>query len=313
MKILYEGKDIFDDISINQCWYEQYAARRSDKLTIRFNDTESLWDSWQPKTGDKIQVKEGLADTGIMYIDTIEPKSGIITLSAYSYPPTAKDEKSKSWNNISFLSLAQYVADNNGLTLETYEVEDKTYKYVAQKNCSDFAFLQQRAILEGCSFVVYNQKLILYNESKMEKTSSTGTIEIKKGMEYRPDLLIHFEYSDNRLNAYEVISISNGMLKGSYSCGNGTSKKLNLVLHLPMTDSGEAERFAKNILRSYNKDSQSGVMSKSFDPKYSAGSVVTLKNETNPSWDGDVFITSVRHDFVNLKTKIEFRKLLEGY
>ena len=30
-------------------------------------------------------------------------------------------------------------------------------------------------------------------------------------------------------------------------------------------------------------------------------------------WDGDVFVTQVRHDFIRNETKLWFRKPLEGY
>lgn len=313
MELLYNGKDIYKDVSINQCWHEMNADKKADSLTIRFNNADNLWDSWNPKTGDQIQVKSGVADSGVMFIDTIAPKEGLMTLTAYSFPPTAKDIKSKSWNDITFSALAQYVADNNGLSLEMYDVQDNTYKYVAQKNMSDFAFLAQRATLEGCGFLVYNQKLIVYNEKSMEGGNSQGTIQIEKGVSMRPDLLMRFEYQDDRINAYEEATITNGMIKGTYSCGNGTGKKLHIPLALPMTDDGEAERFAMNILRSYNKNAQVGIIACKFLDKYSPGSVVTLKNEEAASWDCDVFVFKVRHDYTHGKTRLEFRKKLEGY
>ena len=313
MQLIYNDKDIFNDVSINQCWHEMSADKKADSLTVRFNNADNLWDSWNPKTGDKIQVKSGVADSGVMFIDSVMPKEGLMTLTAYSFPPTAKDIKSKSWNDIKFSALAQYVADNNGLSLEMYKVEDNTYKYVAQKNVSDFAFLAQRAALEGCSFLVYNEKLIVYSEKEMEGGSSQGTIEIDKGVEMRPDLITRFEYADDRINSYEEATITNGLIKGAYSCGNGTGKKLHIPIALPMTDDGEAERFARNILRSYNKNSQTGVLTCKFLDKYSPGSVVTLKNEEAASWNCDVFITKVRHDYTHGKTRIEFRKKLEGY
>lgn len=313
MELIYNGKDIYNEVSINQCWHEMHADKKADCLTVRFNNADNLWDSWNPKTGDKIQVKSGIADSGTMFIDSIAPKEGMMTLTAYSFPPTAKDIKSKSWNDINFNSLAEYVASNNGLKLELYKVKNNTYKYVAQKNVSDFAFLAQRATLEGCGFLVYNEKLIVYNEKEMEGESSQGTIKIEKGTDLRPDLITTFEYADDRISAYEEASISNGVIKGSYSCGNGTGKKFHIPLALPMTDEGEAGRFAMNILRSYNKNSQTGILACKFLDKYSPGSVVTLENEEAASWNCDVFITKVRHDYTHGKTRIEFRKKLEGY
>lgn len=314
MKILYEGKDIFNDVSLSQCWHDMYAERKSDCLIIKFNDAKKLWDSWGAKTGDKIQVVSGASDTGIMFIDSVVPSYGMITLTAYSYPPTVKDKRSKSWNEIKFSALADYVANNNGLKLKKFDVEDFTYKYVAQKNISDFEFLQQRAVLEGCAFLVYNEELILYKEEKLESKGSQGTIDIENAPKtYRPENQINFTYDSNRLNSFESVEITNGVETGLYSCGNGTGKELKKVLPLPMTDTGEAERFAKNLLRFYNKNQDLGSVSMKFCDKYSPGSIITIKNKNNPSWNGDFFVTHVRQDYTNGRTKIDFRKKLEGY
>ena len=86
MKILYEGVDIYPDISVHRCYHDMYAEKQSDELLLKLNDTRELWDSWNPKKGDTIAIEDGAAKTGKMFVESVVPESGIITLRAYSIP-----------------------------------------------------------------------------------------------------------------------------------------------------------------------------------------------------------------------------------
>ena len=57
MKILYEGVDIYPDISVHRCYHDMYAEKQSDELLLKLNDTRELWDSWNPKKGDTIAIE----------------------------------------------------------------------------------------------------------------------------------------------------------------------------------------------------------------------------------------------------------------
>ena len=160
MKILYEGVDIYPDISVHRCYHDMYAEKQSDELLLKLNDTRELWDSWNPKKGDTIAIEDGAAKTGKMFVESVVPESGIITLRAYSIPQSAKDKRSKSWEKVKFLQLAQEIAGRHSLTLETYGITDQTYDYVEQNNLADFAFFQNRCTLEGAAFLVYDGKLL---------------------------------------------------------------------------------------------------------------------------------------------------------
>ena len=38
MKILYEGVDIYPDISVHRCYHDMYAEKQSDELLLKLND-----------------------------------------------------------------------------------------------------------------------------------------------------------------------------------------------------------------------------------------------------------------------------------
>ena len=129
MKIIYEGTDIYPEISVHRCYHDMYADKQSDELLLKLNDTRELWDRWSPKKGDTIAVEDGAAKTGKMFVESVVPESGLITLRAYSAPQSTKDKRSKSWEKVKFLQLIQEIAGRHGLTVETYGITDQTYAY----------------------------------------------------------------------------------------------------------------------------------------------------------------------------------------
>lgn len=76
MKILYEGADIYPDVSVHRCYHDMYAEKQSDELLLKLNDTRELWDSWNPKKGDTIAIEDGAAKTGKMFVESVVPESG---------------------------------------------------------------------------------------------------------------------------------------------------------------------------------------------------------------------------------------------
>lgn len=306
MKIIYEGVDIYPDVSVNRCYLDMYAEKHSDELTIKFNDNRRLWDSWSPKKGDTIAVEDGAAKSGKMFIDSIIPENSLVTLRAYSMPPTVKDKRCKAWEQVRFLQLAQEIADRHGLTLKTYSITDRIYDYVEQNNLPDLAFLQQRCTLEGAAFLIYDGNLVIYDEATMEGQSPIDTITITPASD--------FQYRDEAMNSYGTAKAVNGGYTGTFTADNDSSKELRIILPFRMSDQNEADRFAKGLLRDANKNATTGELwAASLLRDYAPGSVVTLKNEGVSSWDGTAYITRLRHDFFKMRSKIYLRKPLEGY
>lgn len=305
MKVIYEGVDIYRDISVNRCFHTMYAERHADELLLRLNDTRQLWQRWNPKKGDKIAVEDGNAKTGTMFIDSITPSSGFLTLRAYSMPPTVKDKRSKSWEQVKFLQLVNEIAETHGLAVLTYGVDDQTYGFVTQNNEPDFDFLYKRCILEGVAFIVYDEQLILYSQSFMEAKPAGTELKITNGYA--------FEYKDDGDKAYTSAEVKNGSIRGSFSTTSG-SKGLSTVLPLAMSSEAEANRFAQNLLRDANKNMTTAIIYTDYMTRDIApGSNVTLNTEGASGWDGKAFVTQVRHDYMKNKSKLWLRKPLEGY
>ena len=305
IQITYKGTDITTDVSINTCYHDMYAAGRTDTLNLRVNDVHGIWDSWAPQIGDEIQVDYGTIGTGTMFLTAATPRNGTYDLSAMSAPSSGFDVQNKSWQQVTLLQLGQEIAARNGLSFESYGVSDHLYPYIQQARESDFHFLHRRAAFEGCAFLVYDKRLILYSEPYMEAQEASETLTVTVDGDYR--------YIDHRGLLYGSCEVASGGYTGTYAVSNGANRVYKAPDPGRVGSNAEAERFAKGLLRSVNKGCLSGFVHTRILPGYAAGSVVEMSNARAPSWDGRVILDHVRNDYGRGMSKVFFRRPLEGY
>ena len=305
IQLTYNGVDITGKVSVNRCWHDMYAAEKSDTLQLRLNDANVLWDKWAPAVGDELRVDYGTISTGTMFVSRVIPQNGIFDIYAQSAPASGFELQNKSWQKVRLLQIFEEIAKRNGLSFVSYGVEDKLYSYVLQNNESDFAFLSRRARLEGCAFLVYNKTLVLYSEAYMEAVPPAETLMVASDGDYK--------YNDLRFRLYGSCLVESGMYTGEFATDNGVGRKYRATDIGSISSVQEAARFAKNLLRYVNKGCYSGYVRSHILPGYAAASTVSLSNKRAPSWDGIVFIDHIRNDYGKGKSKIFFRRPLEGY
>ncbi len=304
IQVTYNGVDITNDVAINRCFHDMFASGRSDTLNMRFIDSERKWDAWAPSIGDEIRIDYGTISTGAMFITSAIPQNGLYDLEAMSAPASGFEVQNKAWQKMRLTQIGKDIAERNGLDFASYGVEDELYSYIQQSE-SDFAFLHKRARLEGCAFLVYNKRLVLYSERYMEAQDPIEALEVGYDGDYK--------FTDNRAELYDSCLVESGLYKGEFSIDNGASRIYKPLNIGPVNSSAEAERFAKNLLRDVNKNCCRGYVRSRILPGYAAASMVELNNVRAPSWDGAVFLHHIRNDYAKGKSKLFFRRPLEGY
>lgn len=305
IQLTYNGVDITNSVSIRRCWHDMYASGRSDTLQLRVNDADDLWDKWAPAVGDEIRIDYGSISTGTMFVTNVMPQNGRFDICAQSAPASGFEVQNKAWQKVRLLQIGEEIAKRNGLSFVSYGVEDKLYSYVLQNNESDFAFLSQRALLEGCSFLVYNKTLVLYSEAYMEAVAPSETLMVAIDGDYK--------YNDRRFELYGSCEVRSGMYTGEFVADSNVGRKYKPAEIGDVGSDQEAARFSKNLLRHVNKGCYSGFVRTHILPGYAAASTVQISNPRATSWDGTVFIEHIRNDYGNGKSKIFFRRPLEGY
>lgn len=304
IQITYKGVDITDSVSINRCYHDMYAGGQSDTLFLRVNDTRHLWDAWAPAPGDEIRVDYGAISTGAMFVSDVVPQNGIYTITAQSAPKSGFDRQNKAWQKVRLLQIGAEIAQRNGLSFHSYGVEDRLYSYLAQ-NEGDFVFLNRVARLEGCAVLVYDRKLIMYAEAKMEAQAPSEALEVSIAAEYK--------YQNRSADLFGACVVESGMYYGKFSVENGSSRVLMPDSIMAAGSNEDAARFSKNLLRHANKGCYSGYVRSLILPGYAPASTVELSNARAPSWNGSVFIEHIRNDYGRGRSKIFFRRPLEGY
>ena len=305
IRVTYNGVDITRSISINRCYHDMYAAGQSDTLHLRLNDTSNLWDTWGPAEGDEIRIDYGTISTGTMFVSTVTPQNGYYSILAQSAPKSGFVAQHRAWQQVRLLQLGEDIAKRNGLAFSSYGVTDRIYSYLVQDGQSDFAFLHQRAQLEGCAFLVYDKHLVLYSEEYMESLTPTEILDISVAGQY--------QYKDRRADLYGSCVVENGLYAGEFAAQNGAVRVYRPKDLGSIGGTDEAKRFAKGLLRAVNKDCCGGYVYANVLTGYAAASVISLSNPRAPSWDGPVFLHHIRNDYGTGKSKLFFRRLLEGY
>ena len=305
IQIIYKGVDITTSVSINRCWHDMYAAGQSDTLFLRVNDVDNMWDTWAPAIGDEIAVVYGAIGTGTMFVTSATPKNGKYEIAAQSAPATGFEKRDKAWKQVRLLQIGAEIAGRNGLDFKSYGVTDQLYPYLLQSNEGDFHFLHRRAQLEGCAFLVYDKTLVLYSESYMESQAPIEALEVTQDGDY--------EYTDHRADLYGSCLIESGLYTGEFDAENGSGRVLKPNPSFRIGSSAEATRYAQGLLRAANKGCCGGFVRTPIMTGYAAASTVELKNVRAPSWDGTVFIDHLRNDYSQGKSKVFFRRPLEGY
>ena len=305
VKLILNGVDIFAQVSVRYCVHEMFAEKRADRLTVRLNDPGGMWSKWNPAPGSAISFENGAAKTGKMFIHSLKPENGSYTIRALSMPMSGGARRSKSWAGVHFLQLANEIAARHSLTFENYGCKDQLYTYIAQENESDFSFFWRLCMLEGYQMLIYDGKLIAYNEQYIEGQAPAATLEIgEDGV---------FAYEDRTELAYGSAVVSSGNFSGTFKIAGGSDRILKPGTGIKVTSNAEAARYARGLLRNENKGLSCGSFCRELMPGYAAASLIRLKTTKATGWDGKIFVTGVRHDHVGNKSTIFFRKPLEGY
>ncbi len=302
-KVIYEGVDIYPDVSVGRCWCDEHAWGSLDCLRIDFGDTRNLWDGWQPKAGDTVAVEDGAARTGLMYVSSVVPQSSKFSITAYPAPQSARERRCKSWERVRLMQLLREVADRHGLEVRTYGVEDYEYAYVEQDNESDLQFLDRRLTYEGCGLIVHDGVIVAYSGIWLEAQGAVGEMSVVPGVDY--------EFRDDTARSYGSCTVTDGTTSATWSASDG--KALVKVVPERVSSVGEAERWAKGLLRAANREAVTmTIRTDSMLRRYAAGSVTELRASSAATWDGPAVVSAIRHDYYDSKSKIWLTKPL-GY
>lgn len=302
-QVFYESKDISGEVEVSDLVVEDSCGDQADGINAKFANSENQWSGWNPQKEDTLSIIHGGYRSGTMWIDRIRQETGALSLGAVSIPPGGKTKRSKAWEKVTLITIAAEKAAFYGLTANFIGVPAHPYARVDQVGRGDFGFLQDRARLEGCSIKIQDKRLYLFSDWDMERKAPAKTIDAD-------DFLEEPRFDDSAGQTYSGCVVSWQSFAASFSDSEAVGPILN-VGDVPVFSAGEAGRFCKNLLRSYNKKGYIGEISIPLDITISAGNVVGISG-TGLS-DGNYYIDTAQHSFAEEVSRLSMHKCFTRY
>lgn len=197
LQILYEGKDITKYIDKDLLSFTSSdSINEFDTIDLTIQNRELLWiNGWAPLKGEKIEAKAILSNwesadhteikIGTFYIDDISYSGppDICSIKALSVDITSNvmdNKRHRVWENVTLEKIARDVAKECNLEL-IFDVDFKfEYKRAEAKLETYFNFLKRLSKEAGILVKLYNDKLILIEETLYEKKEPPGATRKQK-------------------------------------------------------------------------------------------------------------------------------------
>lgn len=192
-KLLYNGKDITEDISrylisakVVDKAITDSKKNESDELDIVLEDTDQVWiDDWMPSKGDLLNVELGYTDNFLSFgdfeIDEITydgPPSRIsIKAMAAGISRQIRTKRSTAHEGKSLKEIANKIAEAHGLTVEG-EISDIRIERKTQDRETDLAFLARIADEYGYMYSIRGTKIIFTAVYDIHKADNVGEIDL---------------------------------------------------------------------------------------------------------------------------------------
>lgn len=301
--IIYNGKNIAQDVEISLLEVGDSCGDQLDKITAVFANSENQWSGWNPKKGDTLEVAEEGYRSGVMWIDQIKQEGGRLALGAVSLPPNGRTKQTKVWENITLLTLAAEKAKNYGMSVRFFGCSAYPYARVDQLGRADFGFLHERALLEGCTIKIQNNELIVYDDIFMEH--QPAVVQITPAQFYDEPM-----FEDSAGETYQSCSVTWGDIAGVFTDTQCIGGHMS-VSDISVSSIAEAQRFAKNILRNKNKRESVGRVSVALNLNVTGGNVVEIAGLGIS--DGKYFVELAEHCFSDRVSTYKLRRCLERY
>lgn len=305
MQIIFEGVDISQDVDVNKCIAHDGAGSEADSITISFADLSGLWSKWNPQRGNSLRVKEGNYDSGHMYVDQIIKQAGRFIVEGISIPLQARVNKTKRWQNITFLSIARELAASYGLNLKAINVPDHPYETLTQFGMTDLGFLNRMCIRESCMLKIFDRTVVIYHEPTLEKGIPV--------LAFYNDQMADKEFVKKTEGIYSGCTIQYLNLSCKHLTGifkdPGLSMFPELKINEKVNNIDEASRWARGYLRTSNKYQYSGWFDTRLEAGIAAGCLISVPEYMSTA----CVVNEITYDIVNKKSTITLRGIVGDY
>jgi len=324
-EINYEGVNITEDLKkdLIDLSYTENASGASDDISLTLKDETKKWlEFWTPQQGDKISATlktinwRGDGDSqqlfiGSFIVDEISPAGRPITVGiGGTSSPTNTDfmdrGRNKTWEDVTIKEIATEISARYGLGLVFDTSKNYKIAFLEQNDESDSSFLNVLCNKYAYSIKIFNDKIIIFQESEYEQKKVIKTINEYDMLSWSTSKTLsgtgyskcNIKYKDINDNEYDY----------TFSIGEGKTLYINEVVD----NYQEAQIVTKSRLREHNKSQNTLSSSLMGDLELYATGTVQINGLGK--FNGKYYIDKVTHSIgSSFNTDLELHKVLEGY
>lgn len=310
MRLLYEGKNITDDVTIDSCVVDVRESGRLPIMKVMFDDADGDWGGWRPKAGDSIEATcDGVCGSGKMYVSDANHTRGkmVITAVPVKQPSTAKVQR---WSKSSMLKAVNQMASQLGLGMAVHGAQDISFDYLQQTGARNIACMAECCALLGCMLDIFDGTAHVSSIAWAASQQPVGTLTIEEESNHECRSTI----SIGSCSAVQTkLACSSDTyrkeLTASYKAGDGEPMAWEVPARIGFANASQLRQCCKGLV-AYQK-SRRPLSSSVLDSPvpWTPGSTIMTECEEIPSASGKAMVARVRVDMVSGKTKVWWHAL----
>lgn len=306
----YNGVDATDIIAkdCNSFTWKDNATGSADTVTLSMSNSNRKWmNGYFPEDTDQFKAwigmdewpvddKTGRLYCGLFMVDSLS-YSGFpetIQLSGISTPTDNNfnvKQKNRTWEDTTVKTILEDMATSAGLEL-VFDAEDVDVESIKQTGKTDLTFAYNLCSDYDLSVKLYNNKLVVYDQTEYEKKASLYTIDINQlggGGAYTVKRQTTTLYDSVKIQYTDETGAN---LTYEYTIP-GKEGNRQMFISTKAESLSDAEKKAKAALRQNIRDSQTVTLKLIGSAKYLAADCFDLSGFGR--LDGKYFIDNVTH------------------
>lgn len=316
MRLLYEGKDITGDVTVDSCVVDVRESGRLPLLRVTFDDADGDWGGWRPKAGDSIEATSDEAcGSGKMYVSDANHQRGkmVITAVPVKQPTTAKVQR---WEKSSMLKAVNQMASQLGLGVAVHGAQDISFDYMQQTGARNLACMAECCALLGCMMDVFDGTAHVSSIAWAASQKPVGTITIEEESDHECRSVSSIGSCSASQSKIVCGSKDSSWdkpyrkeLTASYKSGDGEPMAWEVPARIGFANASQLRQCCKGLVAYQN--SRRPLSSSVLDSPvpWTPGSTIMTECEEIPSASGKAMVARVRVDMVSGKTKVWWHAL----
>jgi len=300
IRLRWNGQDITDSCTVTGCIHRDAAGGKNDALILEL-DRADVWYGWAPEEGDRIEAEDGGYRSGIHYLNAIDPTGGRYRVIAGGTTPKANETNWKMYRNTTFQTLIKRCAEEAGMTGILFGAEGTiALPTVLRKWESIMNFLSRIGEAEGFRVKACDGAIRAISIPWAESLNAGMNLTLNakdEGVVYR---------RRENMKCSELTVLSPWATATARDAA-APETRCRTVTGLPAMTQAQAGKWARNLLREYNRKAEEIRLSVNLNTGFYAMERVMVDGDTD--MNGEWLVEEAEHDLMNRRTNVRMTRI----